>query len=406
MLGLGLGLTAPRPGPDRSEPPAPEPAIQNGRFDADLTGWTCYATNPVDGTVQRNDACMSRMPEGFLRMTALSNGRFPQAQTPITGLTVGQTYTVTITHASRPERGGTVRIAETGGPSPTGIRAETSNILDPGAQGLTFVATRTTHHLLLTAGVETPGAFSDFDDIGIQPGAVAAPAASLNALYGTGPGQIPMRHVFSAARLNATGHLLSSVNAGGAGALLNLTPGSVAVPVTGGRLDLQPTMNLRLNGTTTTSRPDLIGTRVFVVTDLRGLTNDQYLLGNGSPQMNVWIVAGGASLRVNRRNPATNAFETVIVALSPVLTGARRLYEIEFTPTTINVFVNGNLRGTAPHRYAELRMLDFAAGQNPANGNGLNAWVSEVLMLLQGGDYAANVATIRQRLTEIHAVAS
>ena len=215
-----------------------------------------------------------------------------------------------------------------------------------------------------------------------------------------------MRHVFSAARLSASGHLLSSVNAGGAGALLNLTPGSVAVPVTGGRLDLQPAMNLRLSGTTTATRPDLIGTRVFLVADLRGLTVDQYLMGNGSPQMNVWIAAGGASLRVNRRNPATNAFETVSVALSPALIGARRLYEIEFSPGTISVFVNGVLRGSAPHRFSELRMWDFAAGQNPANGNGLNAWVSEVLMLLQGGDYAANVATIRQRLTEIHAVAS
>ncbi|WP_277022944.1 hypothetical protein [Paracoccus hibiscisoli] len=236
---------------------------------------------------------------------------------------------------------------------------------------------------------------------GPGPGPVVDPVSTL---YGTGAGQVPMRHIFSAAQVSASGHLVSSVNAGGAGSLLNLTPGATPIPVTEGRLDMLPTMNLRFAGTTTTTRPNLVGTRIFVVADLRGLTVDQYVMGNGSPQMNLWILAGGATLRVNRRNPATNSFETVSIPLSPVISGARRIYEFEFTATTINVFVNGELRGSAAHPYPELRIWDFAAGQNPSNGNGLNAWVSELLFLNQGENYAASVQTIRQRLGDTYAV--
>ena len=234
--------------------------------------------------------------------------------------------------------------------------------------------------------------------------ATATVHVPISDFYGVGPGEIPMRHDFSQSVVNASGQLVSSPNAGGAGSLFDLTPGSTAIPVVEGRLDLLPTMNLRFSNTVAATRPNLMDTHVFIVADLRNVTIDQYILGNGSPQANVWIEAGGGRLRLTRRNPVTNSFETVNVNLSPAISGARRIYGIEFTGTHVRVFVNGELRGSAPHPYPEFRVLDFAAGQNPANGNGLNAFVSEVTSLILGGEAQSRIPLVLQRLAQIHGV--
>lgn len=238
----------------------------------------------------------------------------------------------------------------------------------------------------------------------VMPPVTPQPGNPISEMYGTGAGQVQIHHVFSAAQVNALGQLVSSVNAGGAGAVFDLAPGSTAIPVMEGHLDLLPTMHLRFTNTTMATRPNLIGTRLFMVADLRGLVADQYLMGNGSPHVNLWIRDGGATLRLNRRNPTTNSFETVSIPLSPAISGARHIYEFEITANRITLFVDGKQRGSAAHIYPELTVLDLAAGQNPANGNGVNAWLSEVLLIAQGGNYEANVEIIRQRLAQVYQV--
>ena len=222
--------------------------------------------------------------------------------------------------------------------------------------------------------------------------------------YGIGPGEIPMRHNFSAAPIDASGNLVSSPNAGGAGALFNLTPGPTPIPVVEGRLDLSPAMNLRFSNATIGTRPNLMGTRVFIVADLRGLAVDQFLLGNGSPQANTFIRAGGGRIDIERRRPEDNVWERRNGVISPPLEGARRIYELDFGPSQIRLFVNGGLRSTVTHAFPEYRVLDFAAGQNLGNGNGLDAWVSEIVSIIHGGQSVERIPLIRQRLAETHGV--
>ncbi|UPG35848.1 structural protein [Paracoccus phage vB_PmaP_KLEP18-1] len=236
----------------------------------------------------------------------------------------------------------------------------------------------------------------------------------ISDFYGTGPGQVPMRLQSSTAVLSGA-NVQRVPNAGGASTAFDLIAGTAAITLAGNALDLAQDEWLRFSNVVQTSAPDMMGTTVFIVADVTLGAVDQYFLGNGSPQANVWLTANGAVMRFNRRNPTTNTVEQINVNLSPVVSTGLRIYEIEFLPGvpasngqtsggSINVRVNGVLRGTAAHPYPEFRTWNFAAGQNPANGNGLVAKVSDIVSLIQGGDYATRVPIIRQRLNDIYSV--
>ena len=226
----------------------------------------------------------------------------------------------------------------------------------------------------------------------------------ISDFYGIGPGEVPMRHNFSQSVVNASGQLVSSPNAGGAGSLFNLTPGATAIPVVGGRLDMSPAMNLRFSNTAPATRPNMMGTRIFIVADLRGLAVDQFLLGNGSPHANTFMRADGGRIDIERRRPEDSVWERRSAVIRPPLEGARRIYELDFGQSEIQLFVNGGLRSTVQHTFPEYRILDFAAGHNIGNGNGLDAWVSDIVSIIHGGQSEARIPLIRQRLADTHGV--
>lgn len=236
------------------------------------------------------------------------------------------------------------------------------------------------------------------------------PLTDIADFYGVGPGEIPLR-LQSALAILSGGFVQRIPNAGGAGAVFDLFAGTSNIPITAaGAMDLMPARWLRWTNLTQETAINLMSTRVFIVADLRGMSADQYFMGNGSPQTNVWIESGGNRLRLSRRNPVTNTVETVNVNLSPAIAGALRLYEIEFLPGgapnangqtsggSIRVFVNGELRGMSSHTYPTFLAWNYGAGQNPTTGNGLNALVFDTLSLIQGGDYAARVQLVRSEL--------
>ena len=237
--------------------------------------------------------------------------------------------------------------------------------------------------------------------------------AQISDYYGIGAGQVPLR-LRSADAVMSGGFVQRIPNMGGAGTPFDLAAGVNTIPLINGAMDLTPAQWLRWTNLTQQTAIDMMGTRVFIVADLRGLTVDQYCLGNGNPQANIWIEAGGGRMRVNRRNPLTNSFETVNINLNPAISGVLRLYEIEFlsggapnangqtSGGTIRVFVNGELSGSAAHIFPELRVFNYAAGQNPGNGNGLNARVFDTLSIIQGGAYSSRVPIIRQRLNTLY----
>ena len=236
----------------------------------------------------------------------------------------------------------------------------------------------------------------------------------ISAMYGTQAGQVPMRLQSSQAVMSGE-NVQSVPNAGGAGTAFSLIAGTTAITRTadGKAMDLTPEEWLRFNNVASTAGPYLMNTTVFIVAAVTLGGVDQYFMGNGNPQANVWLVADGTQMRFNRSNPTTSTFETVTVTLSPAVEVGIRTYEIEFTPGTpaangqttggvINVRVNGVMRGSAPHPYPEFRVWNFSAGQNPVNGNGLRAQVYDTLSIIRGGAHDTRVPAIRQQLLSLY----
>lgn len=268
--------------------------------------------------------------------------------------------------------------------------------------------------VVLSAGWKpgrSAGIFGRVTGSGGQP---PAPPAQIADFYGVGAGEVPMRLQSSTAILSGA-NVQRIPNAGGAGAAFDLFAGTAAITLTGTAMDLTADEWLRFTNMTQATAPDLMNTTVFIVADVTLGAIDQYFLGNGTPQANVWLTASGATMRFSRRNPTTNTVETINVALSPSVSSGKRIYEIEFTPGepaangqtsggVINVRVNGVLRGTTAHTYPEFRVWNFAAGQNPANGNGLTARVDDTLSIVRGGAHDTRVPVIRQRLNDVYSV--
>lgn len=236
----------------------------------------------------------------------------------------------------------------------------------------------------------------------------------ISDFYGTGAGQVPLRLKSSDAVMSGA-NVQNIPNAGGAGSIFDLIAGTAAITRTGDNLalDLTPEEWLRFSNAPTASAPDLMNTTVFIVAGVTLGGVDQYFMGNGSPQANVWLISSGTQMRFSRRNPTTNSVETVTVPLVPGIAAGNRAYEIEFTPGTpstngqtaggeVRVRVNGELRGSAPHTYPDFRVWNFSAGQNPVSGNGLRALVYDTLSIIRGGDHDARVAQIRERLNTLY----
>ena len=262
----------------------------------------------------------------------------------------------------------------------------------------------------VTDGVGIPIRLADYG----APFVVLGGQPQIADFYGTGPGDIPMRLQSSTAVLSG-GNVQRVPNAGGAGTAFDLIAGSPSITLTGAAMDLTPDEWLRFSNVVAASGPDLVGTTTFIVADVLLGAVDQYFMGNGNPQCNVWLNSAGTQMRFNRRNPVTNNLEVVTVNLSPSVSAGNRIYEIEITAgvpaangqTTggvINIRVNGTLRGTAAHPYPAFIVWNFSAGNNPANGNGLQAKVYDTLSIIRGGDHDARVPIIRERLNDIYSV--
>lgn len=233
------------------------------------------------------------------------------------------------------------------------------------------------------------------------------PADQISDYYGITAGDIPMDHLFQNAIVDGSNNVTASPNAGGAGTAFDLTnPGAVPIPRVAGRLELTPSMYMRFTNLVQATGPDLMNTRVMMDVELGSLGVEQFLLGNGSPQSNISILAGGGTLRLTRRNPSTNTVETVNVPISPVLSGGRRRYEVEFdlAAALIRFYVNGELRGQAAHPYPEYRVWNFAAGQNPANGNGMSAKIGRVLSMILGGAFATRLPIVQAEFDDVQGI--
>lgn len=229
--------------------------------------------------------------------------------------------------------------------------------------------------------------------------------------YGVAAGKIPMDLDFSKAILHpSTTNIKMVPNLGGSGSIHDLTDITTTntstnyIPLVDGKAEFKPSAAMVWKAG---YYPNMMGTRIFIVADLKGLAVDQFILGNGNPQANVNLRASGGRLDINRRNPATNSFETCNVNLNPLVSGSKRLFEIEFSNSgTIKVWVDGQLRGTNTHVFPEYLIRWFAAGQNPANGGGMDASVWRVLSVIEGGpNYTSNVTAIRNMLLQKYQLA-
>lgn len=229
--------------------------------------------------------------------------------------------------------------------------------------------------------------------------------AAPSAFYGTGPGQVPLHCPISGAVMSGA-NIQRIPNLGGAGSAFDMIAGTASITVTNGAADMTPDEYFRF-GTVSAAAPDLMGTTVFMRADLRSTAVDQFFFGQGSPQTDIYLKAGGAQMVFNRRSEVTNLFETVMIDLSPAVSPRERTLELSVDPAgPITVTIAGELRGTGTHPgWPTLRAWNFAAGRNPANANGLNALIKDVVSLRHGGSHDANRPAIRAWLDEEYAVA-
>lgn len=222
----------------------------------------------------------------------------------------------------------------------------------------------------------------------------AAPVVPISDYYGTGGGQVPMDHKYAEGTASG-GNITAVPNLGGAGAVFDLTTVGTA-PISGQAVDIDPTDYFSID-----SQADLVGTRLFIVADIRSTAANQYFGGqneaNGSGgKTNILLLAGGSPMNVTKNTGTTVAAQVI---LSPPVSTGIRLYEIEFTGGgNITVWVNGQQRGSVANPHTSLLINRIAAGQSLSAG--LNALLYRSLSLIQGGDYAARIDNIRRRLDE------
>lgn len=224
-----------------------------------------------------------------------------------------------------------------------------------------------------------------------KPAPVSVP---ISTFYGTAPGDVPMDHKY-AEGTQSGGNITAVPNLGGAGAAFNLTTVGT-VPVSGQAVDLEPTDYF-----TVATQANLVGVRLFIVANIRSTAANQYFAGQNEAdasggKTNVLLLAGGGTMNITR-NVGTTV--SASVSLSPAVSTGIRLYEIEMTSGgNATVWVNGEQRGTVANPHTSMLIKRIAAGQSLSAG--LNALLYRSLSLIQGGDYAARVNTIRARLNE------
>lgn len=219
--------------------------------------------------------------------------------------------------------------------------------------------------------------------------------ANIAAMYGVGPGDVPLRAKFSTAVMSGQ-NIVRVPNAGGAGSAFDVIAGTNTITLVDGAADLMPDEYFRF-GTAAATPPDLMDTTVFMRANLREVNVDQYFFGQGSPQTDIYLKAGGAQMVFNRRSEITNNFETVTINLSPAISAGDRTLELSVSPSgPIEVVVDGQLRGTGTHPgWPTLKVWNFASGRNPVNANGLNALVKDVLSLRRGANHDTNRLVVR-----------
>lgn len=225
----------------------------------------------------------------------------------------------------------------------------------------------------------------------------------ISTFYGTGEGDVPI-HCPASAAIMSGANVLRLPNLGGVGTPFDMIAGTAAITKSGGAIDMTPEEYFRFSNVPSANAPELLDTTTFIVADMRGSALDQFMLGIGSPQTDVYLKAGGAQMIFTRRSELTNNFETVTVNLNPVVSLGKRLYEISVARTgLISVTVNNQFRGSANHpSWPTLKAWNFASGRNPVNANGLNALLYDVISLVHGEGHDEARGFIRKRLNAEH----
>jgi hypothetical protein len=144
------------------------PVIQNGTFDTDTAGWTAYAPLPDYSSRPLAPQTISRTSAGRMRQTVTADAIYPFVQTTITNLTVGQTYAVAVDRSAS-DQTYRMTVYNSGGATPSGQRAQRIDVWQTGVQTLQFTATQTSHVFELMLQSQTPGVFTDYDNITVTP---------------------------------------------------------------------------------------------------------------------------------------------------------------------------------------------------------------------------------------------
>jgi len=144
---------------------APIVYVINDTFDSNTNGYTAYSPDTNNGWAVSVDAARLSLVLGRMRLTSSANRVYPYVVRTLSGLTVGRTYNVSVDQTALNRFGAMIGVFNTGGTSYSGERFRVNDVMTIGTITNTFVATQTTHYLVIMAGADQTGNYNEFDNI-------------------------------------------------------------------------------------------------------------------------------------------------------------------------------------------------------------------------------------------------
>lgn len=221
---------------------------------------------------------------------------------------------------------------------------------------------------------------------------------NLTDYYGTGAGQIPIDLDFAKSETDSNGHATVTPNLGGYGQDYRTITNKDPIPMVNGALDI---IALRSMGFPT-STPNLLGSRLMFVIQLRSTGVNQFLVGDPLLVKDMFLRSAGTGMNTRRRNEANQAIQTLSY-INPNYDTNLALYEIDLSDDGyIRHYINGQYHGisNAPHGYPDFTIKYLFCGANFNNSaNVLNALCYRFINILGGAD-EARLNQIRNELSQ------
>lgn len=222
---------------------------------------------------------------------------------------------------------------------------------------------------------------------------------NLTDFYGTGAGDIMIDLDFAKSGIDENGFVTTTRNLGGYGQDYRATTNKVGtIPLVNGALDI---VALRSMGFPT-STPNLNGSRLMFVIQLRRTNLNQFLFGDPLLVKDIFIRSAMTGTNIRRRNENNQSIQS-LTYVSPIFNTELALYEIDFSADGfVRHYKNGLYHGISNTAtgYPDFTIKYLGCGANYNNVNNIMDGLFYRFINIGGGADETRLNAIRNELSQ------